>query len=219
MLLVGLECGIEERCLDKMMVCFGAGFRLPQSNIGEEPSVAAANVVTLGSSSGSILHSLEPCGVAHLLIAPSLFEVGDHALELSISSQKVQHLLLPIQVVRVVGVQVNIKVSHEHRGTSSGGVLIKSSLNMSVEVIQALLPRQKTGSNDRDFANASATQATDAVVAMTMDVLQVPRDLLPFRPSWGIDRDRNASLGDRVGFSGIDVIPFKVFGVNNRVAI
>jgi len=62
------------------MVSFGVGLRLPYGNIGKESSVTATDIVALGSSSGSILHRLGPSGVAHLLKALSLFEVGDHTL-------------------------------------------------------------------------------------------------------------------------------------------
>jgi len=89
MLFVGPGCGIQEGSLDHVMVSFGVGLRFSKSNIGKESLVPAADTVTFGSPSSSILHSLEPSGVAHLLTPAPLSKVWDHALEFSIGSQEV----------------------------------------------------------------------------------------------------------------------------------
>ena len=170
---MGPGCGIQEGSLDHVVVSFGKGLRFPKGNIGKEFPVPATDAITLGSPNGTIFHCLELGGIAHLLIALSLFEVGNHALKLSIGSHEVQDLLLAIQIIGVVGIQINIKISHEDRCMSIGWALIKGSLGMSMEVIQLLLPWQKLGSNDGDFANSGTTQTTHAVVSMTTDVFQV----------------------------------------------
>jgi len=77
---MGPGCSIQEGGLDHVVVSLGIGFRFSKSNIGEESLVPAADIVTFGLPSGSILHSLEPSGVAHLLIPASLSKVWDHAL-------------------------------------------------------------------------------------------------------------------------------------------
>jgi len=84
---------------------------------------------------------LGPSGMSHIGIPASLTEVWNHTLELSISSEEVQHLLLSVQIVGVIGIQIHIEVSHKDRGISIGWilVLIKSSLDIGMEVIQALL--------------------------------------------------------------------------------
>jgi len=122
------------------VVSLGKGFRFSKGNMGKESLVTAANIVALGPSHSSILHILEPCGVAHILIVASLSKVWDHTstLELSIGSHKIKDLLLTIQIVGVVGIQVNIKVSHKDWGISIGGVLVECVLNMSMEISQAL---------------------------------------------------------------------------------
>jgi len=89
MLLVGPGCCIREGSLDHIVASFGVGLRFSKGNIGEESLVPAADIVTFGPPSSSILHSLEPGGVAHLLMPAPLSEVWDHALELSIGSQEV----------------------------------------------------------------------------------------------------------------------------------
>ena len=61
-------------------------------------------------------------------------------MKLSISTLEVWDLLLAIQIIGVVGIQINIKISHEDRCTLIGWVLIKGSLCMSMWVIQPLLP-------------------------------------------------------------------------------
>jgi len=120
------------------VVSLGKGFRFSKSNIGKESLVSAANIVTLGPSHSPIFHILEPCCVAHILIAASLSKVWDHTLELSIGSHTIKDLLLAIQIIGVVGIQVNIKVSHKDWGISIGGVLVECILNMSMEISQAL---------------------------------------------------------------------------------
>jgi len=136
---VGPGCSIQEGSLDHIVVSLGKGLRFSKGNIGKESLVTAANIVTLGPSHSTIFHILEPSGVAHLLIASSLSKVWDHTLELAIGSQEVQNFLLSFQVVGVVGIKVHIEIAHEYRGISIGWVLIKSSLDMSVEIIQSLL--------------------------------------------------------------------------------
>jgi len=85
-LLVGPGCGIEEGGLDHAVVSFGVGLRFSEGHIGKESLVPATDTVTFGSPDSSILHGLEPSGVAHLLMPEPLSEVWDHALELSIGS-------------------------------------------------------------------------------------------------------------------------------------
>jgi len=77
---MGPGCSIQEGSFDHIVVSLGIGFRFSKSNIGKESLVLAADIVTFGSPSGSILHSLEPSGVAHLLIPAPLSKVWDHAL-------------------------------------------------------------------------------------------------------------------------------------------
>ena len=125
---------VKEGSLDHVMVCFGVGLRLSESNIGEESLVAAANIVTLGPSNSPIFHILEPCCIAHILIAASLSKVWYHTLELSIGSHKIKDLLLTIQISGVIGIQINIKISHKDWSMSIGGVLIKGSLDMCMEI-------------------------------------------------------------------------------------
>jgi len=136
---VGPGCGIKKGSLDHVVVSFGEGLRFPEGNIGKESLVAAANVITLGPSHSTICHILEPSGIAHLLIASSLSKVWNHTLELSIGSKEVQNFLLSVQIGGVVGFKVHIEISHKDRGISIGWILIKSSLYMGMEVIQALL--------------------------------------------------------------------------------
>jgi len=81
---------------------------------------------------------LDPSGVTHIDIPAPLSKVWD-TLELSISSHKIKYLLLPVQVVGVVGIKIHIEIAHEYRGILIGWILIKSILNMSVEVIHSLL--------------------------------------------------------------------------------
>jgi len=85
---VGPGGSIKEGSLDHKMVCFGVGLRLSKSNIGKESLVPAADIVTLGSSHSSIFHMLGPSGMSQIDIPVSLSKVGNHALKLSIGSQK-----------------------------------------------------------------------------------------------------------------------------------
>jgi len=56
---------------------------------------------------------------------------------------------------------------------SIGWVLIKSILDMAMEVSQTLWPWEQACANNRDLSDTSAAQATHAVVSMSTDVLQV----------------------------------------------
>jgi len=136
---VGPGCGIQEGSLDHVVVSFGVGLWFSEGNIGEESLVAAANIVTLGPSNSSILHRLEPSGVAHLLIAASLSKMWYHTLEFSIGSQEVQDYLLPVQIVGTIGIQIHIEVSHKYRSISGGRILIEGWLDMVMEVVQPFL--------------------------------------------------------------------------------
>jgi len=82
---------------------------------------------------------LEPSGVAHLLIASLLSKVWNLTLELSIGSKEVQNFLLPVQIIGIIGIQVDIEISHEDRGIAIGGVLIEGMLDMIMEVIKSFL--------------------------------------------------------------------------------
>jgi len=113
--------------------------RFSKGNIGKECLVPAADIITLGPSHSSIFHMLSPSGVSHIDIQAPLSEVGNHALQVSISSQEIQYLLLPVQVFGVIGIQIHIKITHKYRSIASGRILIKHSLDMSMEVIQAML--------------------------------------------------------------------------------
>jgi len=217
MLFVGPGCGIKEGSLDHAVVCLGKGFRFSKSNIGEESLVAAANVITLGPSHSTIFHILEPSGVAHLLIASSLSKVWNHTLELSIGSKEVQNILLSVQVGGVVGIKVYIEIAHEHRGMSVGWTLIKSSLDMSVEIIQSLLAWKQVSSDDRDLPNSGTTKTAHAVVAMTTNVLQVAVRFECSRSSGGAHGKGHTSLSLRVCLGANDLVSIEALGVDDAV--
>jgi len=81
---------------------------------------------------------------------------------------------------------------------------------MVVWVVQALLLGEQAGPNDGEFANASAAQATDAVVSVLLNVFQVKGRLLGSGTSWhACCHDKN-SLAARVGFGGMCITVFKV---------
>ena len=162
---------------------------------------------------------LEPGCIAHILIAASLSKVWYHALEFSISSHKIKDLLLTSQVRGAIGVQVNIEVPHEYWCVSIGWILVKSILDMSMEVIQALLAWQKVCANNRDLSDTSTVQATHAVVAVATYILQVVVGLDDSSPSWGIDGKGNPALSFGVCLSSNHVVAFKVLGMNHTVRV
>jgi len=73
-------------------------------------------------------------------------------------------------------------------------VLIKSILDMVVEVIQSLLPWEQACANNRDLSDTSAAQATHAVMPMATDVLQVIIGLNDTVASWCMCGHCDASL-------------------------
>jgi len=139
MLLVGPGSSIQEGSLDHKVVSLGVGLRFSKGNLGKESLVPAADIITFGPSYSSIFHMLGPSGVAHVDMPAPLSKVGNHALQVSIGSQEIQYLLLPFQVVGVIGIQIHIEITHKDRSVSIGRALIESSLNMSMEVIRSLL--------------------------------------------------------------------------------
>ena len=215
---MGPGCGIQEGSLDHKVVSLGVCFRFSESNIGKEASVTATDVIALGPPNGTIFHGLEPGSIAHLLMAPSLFGVWHHTLQLSIGSHKVKYLLLPIQVVGTIGIQVHIEISHKYRGMSMGRILIESKLYMVVEIIQSFLFGEKVGTNNRDLANSGTVQATDAVVAMSLNIFHMKGRLFA-SISGIIDSDCDATLVAGVCFGSIDIVSSEVSQVNNAFRV
>jgi len=67
-----------------------------------------------------------------------------------------------------------------------GRVLIKSSLGMSMEIIQAFLFWEKVSPDDRYLVNASAIQATsNTIVAMSLNIFQM--EWRGLAVSWVVD--------------------------------
>jgi len=217
MLLVGPGGSIEKGSFDHVVVSLGVCFRFSEGNVGEKASVTATDAVTLGPPNGAILHGLEPGGIAHLLTAPLLFEVWHHALQVSIGRHEVQHFLLSVQVVGTVGIQIHIEITHEDWGTSMGRVLIKSSLDMGMEVIQSFLFWKEASPKDGHLANSGATQTADTIVSMLLNIFQVKWRGLAV--PWVADRDGNATLIARVGFCSMDIVSFKVSRVNDTFRV
>ena len=81
---MGLEGGIQNGSLDQVMVCLGIELRLSQGNVGKDAPIIAAKVVNLGPIDGSICSWFIVSSVAHFSIPWSLFEMRNHALEVSI---------------------------------------------------------------------------------------------------------------------------------------
>jgi len=59
-------------------------------------------------------------------------------------------------------------------------------------------------------------QATHAVVAMSLIIFQVPGNFLS---SWSKHGKGDSPLGDRICLCGTHIMSFKVFGMNNRIAM
>jgi len=98
-------------------------------------------------------------------------------------------------------------------------MLVKSILDMSMEVIRALLAWQKVGANHRDFSNASATQATHAIVTMATCILQVVIWFDGAGLARGIDSKGDAPLPGRVGLCCDNLIAVEALGVDDTVRV
>ena len=86
-----------------------------------------------------------------------------------------------------------------------------------MEIIQALLLWEKVSSNNGDFHQAGTVKATDAVMAMALNIFQMKGR--GFAIPGIVDRNRDTPLIAGVCFRGAYIVSFKVSRVNNTFRV